>query len=163
MKFELIKPKYLEDHRWLVSLHNDPLVLDNVTNSSPITLQSHLKWYNSLNPEKSDIMIFTVDDERVGIAKLNPIDKINKSVVMGADIHKDFRGKGYATKLWNLMIDRSINEHECHRLSLTTAVYNDIGRHLYGKLGFKEEGRLIESLCRDGRFYDQICMYRLAE
>ena len=48
-------------------------------------------------------------------------------------------------------------------MGLTTAEYNAVGRHVYGRLGFKEEGRLVKSLWRDGAFHDQVMMYMLRE
>ena len=46
-------------------------------------------------------------------------------------------------------------------VSLTTADFNLIGHHVYKSLGFKEEGRMLQSLKRDGTYHDQIMMYML--
>jgi len=149
------------DHVWLVELHNDPEVLRNLTNPNAITLEEHLSWWNrTLRDTSQKRLIFTVDDEKVGFTKFYSIDRTNKNCVLGADIHKEFRGRGYAKHMWQLMLDycRSIG---MHRVSLTTAEYSTVGQRVYRNLGFIEEGRLKSSLYRDGQFFDQICMYKI--
>jgi RimJ/RimL family protein N-acetyltransferase len=160
MKFSL-KDVREQDHEWLVELHNDPDVLKNLTNPEPITLDSHMRWWNSLNRNKEKRHIFYVDDNRVGFTKIYSIDTINKNCVLGADIHKDYRGKGFAKHMWNLLVDECFSNLGLHRVSLTTACYNDIAQKVYKNLGFKEEGRNVESLYRGEKFYDCVCMYLL--
>lgn len=151
-----------EDHEWLVELHNDPEVLKNLTNPNQITLDEHLAWWNRISKDKSQLrLIFEVDGIRTGFTKFYSIDLTNKNCVLGADIHKSYRGKGLAKPMWNLMIDLCYSDLDMHRISLTTAEYNSIARKVYADVGFKEEGRLKESLFRDGKFWDQICMYML--
>jgi len=150
------------DHEWLVELHNDPNVLRNMTHPQPITLSSHMAWWERVSRDPKQLrLIYEINGARVGFAKFYDIDNDNNSCVLGADIHKDFRGQGYAKPLWTLMLQKCFNELELNRVSLTTAEYNTIGQHVYRSLGFKEEGRLISSLYRDGRYWDQICMYML--
>jgi|TARA_R110000824_G_scaffold62352_2_gene165120 diamine N-acetyltransferase len=149
------------DHSWLVELHNDPLVLKNITNPTPITLQHHLKWWETIDNKKEIRNIFCIDNQRVGFCKFYKIDYINKHCVLGADIHINYRGMGYANKMWNLMLDYCYENLDLHRVGLTTAAYNKIGQHVYRKVGFKVEGHIKESLLRDSIYYDQICMYHL--
>ena len=149
-----------QDHDWLVELHNDPIVLKNLTNPLPITLDQHLGWWNGIKNSKSqERLIFEVNDARVGFTKFYNIDSINKNCVLGADIHKDHRGLGYAKTMWSLMLNHCFDDLNLFRASLTTAEYNQIGQKVYKNLGFIEEGRMIKSLLREDVFYDQICMY----
>jgi RimJ/RimL family protein N-acetyltransferase len=153
-----------QDHPWLVDLHNDPIVLHNITNPKPISLEDHMDWWRNLNTNKDKRFIFKVDDISAGFVKIYNIDYINKNCVLGADLHKDFRGKKISFYMWKLLLDFVFFELEnIHRASLTTAEYNQVAIHLYNKLGFKEEGKLYQSLYRDNKFYDQICMYILKE
>lgn len=150
-----------EDHQWLVDLHNDPLVLRNLTHPNPIDLNQHMSWWSKIQKDASQKrQIFLVDDQRVGFVKFYSIDQTNKNCVLGADIHKDFRGMGYAKGMWSLMLDLC-KSWGLHRVSLTTAEYNLVGQKVYRGLGFIEEGKMVSSLYRDGKFFDQICMYKI--
>ena len=158
-----LRPVTDVDHEWLVELHNDPLVLKNNTDPRPITIETHMSWWRSLNPDRDKRSIFCVDGERVGFAKLFNIDQANKCCVLGGDIHPDFRGKRYARHMWQLMLKECFEKLKLHRVSLTVAEYNTIGRHLYGSMGFKHEGKLYQSPLRDGVFYDQELMFLLRD
>ena len=148
-----------QDHEWLVELHNDPIVLHNLTDPIPISIESHLKWWNNLDKNKNRRFIFSVNDNRIGVAKIYNIDYNNKNCVLGGDIHKDFRGLGHAKLLWTDLLEYCFEYLNLYRVSLTTAEYNNIAIKVYKDLGFLEEGRLKKSLLRNEVYYDQICMY----
>lgn len=162
----LPKPKLVlrgvepNDHEWLVSLHNDPLVLRNLTDPTPITFESHMKWWDSIKDNAKELrLIFTVNNERVGFTKFYEINFANRNCDLGAELHKDWRGKGLAKPMWKVMLEYCFNVLHLHRVGLTTAEYNDIARKVYANLGFIEEGRFVQSLYRDGKYYDQILMF----
>lgn len=150
-----------QDHPWLVELHNDEEVLYNLTDPSPITLESHMRWWNSLDTRKQRRKIFTVNGEAAGFTKFYSIDVQNQNCVLGADLHRSFRGRGLARQMWTLMCDFCFDALDLYRVSLTTAEYNMRAQHVYKQLGFIEEGRLVQSLFRDGKYFDQLCMYLL--
>jgi len=152
------------DHKWLLKLHNDPVVLRNVTDPTPIRMCDHmLWWYRIINDSQERRFIFCDGRHRIGFTKFYKIDIANNNCVLGADICKEHRGKGFAVPMWTLMLDKCFSAREkgglgLHRVSLTTAEFNEAGIHVYKKLGFLEEGRMVQSLLRDGKYYDQICM-----
>lgn len=151
-----------QDHDWLVELHNDPVVLNNMTHCVPITHASHAAWWEKISVDHRQLrLIFEVKGQPAGFAKFYDIDYVNQNCVLGGDIHKQFRGQGYAKLMWTLMLRKCFDEFELYRVGLTTAEYNVIGRHVYEKLGFKEEGRLVKSLQRNNLYYDQILMRML--
>lgn len=151
-----------DDHQWLVALHNDPQVLYNMTHPHQITMTQHKIWWEKISQDPRQLrLIFTVNGQRVGFTKFYDIDHANQNCVLGADIEKSFRGQGLAKHMWTLMLDKCFDELQLHRVSLTTASYNFVGIKTYENLGFLREGEMIESLKRDNKFYDQICMYML--
>ena len=159
-----LRPVEDSDHEWLVELHNDPVVLHNMTHPQPITMAHHLAWWEKIRHDHRQLrLIFVMDGKRVGFTKFYGIDRANQNCVLGADIHGDFRGQGLAKVMWSLMLRKCFDELGLHRVSLTTAEYNTVGRRVYEGLGFKDEGRLVQSLFRDGKFHDQILMYLLRE
>jgi RimJ/RimL family protein N-acetyltransferase len=165
MKVEVPDEFYLrpiedDDHSFMLDLHNDTMVLRNLTHPSPITMDQHLRWWDKTRTDRRQLrLIFVADGHRAGLAKFYDYDAVNQTIVLGADIHKDFRGKGLAKFLWTLMLERCFGGFSVWRVGLTTAEYNEIGQRVYRRIGFKEEGRLKESLYRDGKRYDQLCMY----
>lgn len=159
-----LRPVEDDDHVWLVELHNDPEVLKNITHPQPITLAQHMAWWDRISHDHRQLrLVFTVNNERAGFAKFYDIDRANNSCILGADIHKSFRGKGLAKPLWMAMLEMCFHGMGLHRVALTTAAFNNIGQRVYRGVGFREEGRLVQSLYRDGFYHDQIMMYLLKE
>ncbi len=153
-----------DDHEWLVELHNDPVVLYNLTNPKPVELHEHKRWWKGIKNSNTEVrLVFTVNGVRAGFCKFYQIDRNNFSCVLGADLHKDFRGRGLATPMWHLMLEACFGGWDLHRVSLTTAEYNKVAQRVYKKVGFKEEGRLVQSLKRGETYYDQIAMYLLRD
>lgn len=159
-----LRPVGDDDHSFLIDLRNDPEVLRHVTHPHPITMDQHLRWWHALSQDQRQLrLIFTVGGASVGLTKFYDIDLHNGNCGVGADIHRDWRGRGLATSMWTLMLQRCFDGMELHRVSLTTAEYNHVALRVYHKLGFREEGRAVQSLRRDGRFWDQVLMYMLRD
>lgn len=153
-----------DDHEFLVNLHNDPVVLRNLTHPQPVTMEQHLHWWEKTQHDKRQVRrVFMANDSRVGFAKFYDIDHENSNCVLGADIHETFRGRGFAKPMWSMMLDLCFDVWKLHRVSLTTAEYNDVAIHVYESMGFAYEGRLTQSLKRDDKFYDQHVMFMLRE
>ena len=110
-----------------------------------------------LNPR----YIFTIDGEKIGFVKIYNLDLENKNCLLGGDIHKKHRGKGYSYIMWNTLLQYCFEELDLFRVGLTTAEYNKIAKKVYKKLGFVTEGFIKKSLFRKGAYYDQECMYLL--
>lgn len=163
MSYELKHITSSLHHQWLVELHNDPLVLRNITHPEVISIEQHMQWWHNsiLNNPKQLRLLCTHNSELIGVVKFYDIDYHNKCCNLGADLHKSHRGKGHAKHMWSMMLDYAFKTLQLHRVGLTTASYNDIGIRVYSKLGFIKEGLNVESLFRDGKYYDQICMYML--
>jgi RimJ/RimL family protein N-acetyltransferase len=159
-----LRPVEDDDHEWLVALHNDPVVLRNLTHPQPITLGHHYAWWEKTKHDHRQLrLVFEADGRRVGFAKFYDIDQANRCCTLGGDIHELYRGQGYAKHMWALMLDRCFDGMQLHRVGLTTAEFNEVAQRVYRKLGFREEGRLTQSLLRDGVFYDQVMMFMLRE
>jgi len=158
-KFDLVKVCD-NDHEWLVELHNDPLVLHNITNPSPITLENHIMWWKNLNTNKERRFIFTVDKIRAGFVKIYTIDNINNNCMLGADLHSDFRGQGLASIMWIKLLEYCFDKLQLWRVGLTVAEYNHIAIKVYKNVGFIQEGSLIQSLYRNGKYHNQLTMYQ---
>lgn len=152
------------DHPFLVELHNDPFVLRNITHPNPITMEQHVSWWKRICEDPNQMrLVFDVGGQQAGFTKFYDIDRVNRNCVLGADLHRDWRGRGIAKYMWELMLRMCFDTMNMHRVSLTFASYNNVAAHVYDKVGFTVEGRLVQSLCRNGAFYDQIIMYMLRD
>ncbi|QPC48330.1 GNAT family N-acetyltransferase [Mangrovibacillus cuniculi] len=79
-------------------------------------------------------------------------------VVIG--INEKFRGQGVGTLLFEEM-ERWAKDVPLNRLELTVVCENLSAVHLYKKMGFQVEGTKRNSLCIDGKYFDEFYMGKI--
>jgi RimJ/RimL family protein N-acetyltransferase len=153
--FRLLQQRDLE---WARCLHNDPEVLDNLTDPTIVSIEQQTKWWYKLNESKTSErwVVENEKQERIGLIRLDNIDLHNYSICVGMDIEKNFRGKGLAKFIYKQLIDLLFTRY--NRIWLLVAEYNKRAFHIYQQLGFEEEGRHRQGLFKNGRYYDYILM-----
>jgi RimJ/RimL family protein N-acetyltransferase len=153
----------------LRSLHNDPTVLINLTDPTPVTVDQQLKWYENLGMSSTSqrLVVYgkeqrhddvTVEGEFIGVFRVDNLDFKNRSVMIGMDVKKDHRGKGYAKETYVRMIEYFFNQCGMNRIYLYVLETNAVAFNLYKKLGFVEEGRQREAIFRNGKYVDYVMM-----
>ncbi len=149
---------------WARCLHNDPDVLKMLTDPQIVTPEEQLVWLSKINNSSSSARwVVSCDGNDIGVVRIDQLDRHNKSVCVGLDIHKDFRGKGYAKSIYRELFNYYFYSHDFNRIWLSVAAYNDVALGLYRALGFVEEGVQRQALYKDGAYHDYITMSILKE
>lgn len=148
---------------------NDPEVLLNLSPGIPypITYEREKQWFESQIAMK-DTYNFAIEDIETGLyiggCGINKVDWMNRVATVGIYIgDEDFRGKGYGTEAMELLVDFIFNQMNINRIQLFVFSFNERAIRSYKKVGFVEEGRLKQSVFRNGRYYDEIIMSILRE
>ncbi|KAF1950518.1 acyl-CoA N-acyltransferase, partial [Byssothecium circinans] len=82
---------------------------------------------------------------------------------LGLDILPEFQGKGYGSEAIRWALDYAFRRAGLHKVRVRAFEWNEGAIRLYGKLGFKHEGRERECLWHEGRFWDGIQMGMLED
>ena len=144
---------------WARLLHNDPEVLTMLTDPHEVSEAEQLVWFSKLESSgSSQRLVAFQDGVPIGLVRLDNIDQYNRSVCVGLDIHRDFRGKGLARPIYQKVFKEWFSDRCFNRVWLLVASYNEKARHIYSSLGLKEEGVQREALLKEGKYYDYICM-----
>jgi RimJ/RimL family protein N-acetyltransferase len=103
-------------------------------------------------------------DRLIGSATFSQLDVANGSVTYHITIgEKDAWGLGYGTEATELMLELAFDQLGLHRVSLAVFEFNTRAIRSYEKAGFRLEGRLRDTIFRDGRHWDEISMGVLEE
>ncbi len=169
LKFDLISES---DLGWTRQLHNDPSTLAQLTDVQPVSVHQQREWIESMSKSRTSkrfVVKFAVDtrvgEEQypVGVFRVDHLDLINRSVMVGLDILGEHRGRGLSYKIYEHFMRYFFNELNMNRMYLKVLETNDKARHIYKKLGFTEEGVDRQAVFRDGAYRDYICMSILKE
>jgi len=149
---------------WARNLHNDPDVLRMLTDPHHVTPEEQLVWLSKIDSSSSSYRWVALSKgNAVGVVRIDQLDRHNKSVCVGLDIHKDFRGQGYAKPVYRAVFRHFFEDEKFHRVWLYVAAYNQVARNLYSSLGFTEEGVQRQALYKEGTYHDYIMMSILKE
>lgn len=117
-------------------------------------------WWqaSSLDKSKAYFILCLENGTKIGFVRLDEIDHFNKSIRVGGDIHPDFRGKGYGTEMYKLLLEYCFNQLNMYRVWLFVVNFNKIAIELYTKMGFQIEGIQRKAVFRNGVYNDYIMM-----
>ncbi len=131
--------------------------------SSMPDLDSEMKWYADLMGSSSSVAVVGEADGRVvGLCTVEPKKGAGSHVgVLGIAIMEKYRNRGIGRKMLTMALELARDKFEIVTLSVFSNNLPAI--HLYRSLGFIEYGLLPKGLKRDGRYFDEVLMYRQAQ
>jgi RimJ/RimL family protein N-acetyltransferase len=141
--------------------HNDPTTLLMMGDPSLVSSEQQADWFASMakrGPNVTFIVFKRDGGESIGVWRLQNVDAINRVCEVGADIFPAFRRQGYGAKTYRMLLDYLFEHYNIHTVYLRTAEFNAEARSLYAKVGFRETGRLVETIFRHGRYWDNVLM-----
>lgn len=113
-----------------------------------------------LAPDALAYSIWELPDRRlIGFTTFSSLDADNSSVLFHITIgERDAWNRGLGTQASRLMLDHAFDRLDLHRVGLTVFSFNERAIRAYEKAGFRIEGRLRQSVMRDGRWCDEVQM-----
>jgi len=85
-------------------------------------------------------------------------NKLRHSGEFGVQVLKEYWGLGIGKKLIKYLIHWAKESKVIKKINLRVRTDNANARHLYKKLGFKQEGILRKEFMSNGKFYDLVYM-----
>lgn len=141
--------------------HNDPSTLLMMADPTPVSAEQQAEWFAAMSKRTSNVTFMVVkrhDEEPIGVWRLQNVDSINRVCEVGADVFPQFRRRGYGFKTYGMVLKYLFEHYNIHTVYLRTAEFNFEAQGLYRKLGFRETGRIVETIFRNGRYWDNIVM-----
>jgi diamine N-acetyltransferase len=123
--------------------------------SRTFTLEETKNWYYKSNPE---FWMIILDNDTVGYFRLSNYSEQNKNIYIGADVAKEYTGKGIAKEAYNKFIPYVFTIYNLNKISLEVLGTNERAINLYNKLGFVKEGIKREEVLKNGIWVDSMMM-----
>lgn len=155
------RPMEQSDIELVRAMHNEASTLLQMGDPLPVSQTQQEAWFRAMSQRRSDLtyVVCRIDsDEIVGVWRLQNVDVANRLCEVGADIFPAYRRLGLGYETYRLLLAYLFEHYNIHTVYLRTAAFNEDGRRLYDKVGFRETGRIVESIFRHGRYWDNIIM-----
>jgi len=128
--------------------------------SRTFSIQDSYKWFETTNP---DYYLILYNDISIGYFRLSNHSIVNKNIYIGADLHKDWRGKGLAYESYCKFIPFIFEKYDLNKITLEVLSTNLVAKNLYKKLGFIWEGTKRKEIYKNGLYIDSEIMSMLRE
>ncbi|MED2040452.1 UDP-4-amino-4,6-dideoxy-N-acetyl-beta-L-altrosamine N-acetyltransferase [Bacillus wiedmannii] len=124
-----------------------------------ITIDEHLKWYEKLEMDDTKVArLLTYKEKPIGFVNFTKIDEMNQTCYWGFYIGEKQSVRRAGTVLGLLALDYIFETKGIHKVCAEIIESNRISLNFHQKLGFQEDGRYENYICRDNDYIDVITM-----
>ena len=158
-----LRPPTQADHLLLVEWRNQSL--SSFFSSSPITLESHLEWYDKVSSDSTQAFCAIVLGHFcIGSVGLKDIDLVHKRAEYGRlNIAPAYRGQGYGRHSLLALLDLAFGTLDLNRVYGYILANNFPGLAACLSAGFSIEGFLHQHVYKDSVYLDVISVGILAD
>jgi RimJ/RimL family protein N-acetyltransferase len=146
--------------------HNEFSTLLNLGDPSLISSLQQKDWWEKISKSRTNTVFSIVlieTGEIIGVWRLQYLDSINKNCEVGLDIFSEFRKKGFAKMGYEMLLEYLFDQYNLNCVYLRVAEFNTTAIELYKKVGFRQSGTLPKTIFRNGRYWDNLIFYFLAD
>lgn len=123
--------------------------------SNKFSIEETINWFEKNNP---DYYIIEIEETPIGYFRISNYSKNNNNLYIGADIHPDYRGKGFGYRAYKKFIPELFKIYNLNKISLEVLSNNEVSISLYDKLGFVVEGIKRQEVLKGSNYVDSIIM-----
>lgn len=141
-----------DQEEWKTSMHTAPLSL--------YQLRNYIATNNADIYQDTQVRLMACyDGENVGLADITTFDPVNHKAEIGIAIHPTKRGKGYASRMLDELIDYSKNIH-LNQIYAIISEDNDACLSLFRSKGINHTATLQQWLF-DGKTYKNALLFQI--
>lgn len=152
----------LNDTKNIIQWRNNPIVLKNFIDQTPLTEKIHMEWYNTKIKQGLvyQKIIYSKELKKdIGSVFLRNISKTHKKGEFGIFIgENDARGKGYGQLATQQFIINIFKTLKLHKIYLRVLAKNVLAIESYKKAGFNIVGIFQDDVYINSQFFDIIFM-----
>lgn len=152
-----LRPITVEDTDVVLRWRNAPHVVENFIYREPITREEHLAWLEQKVFVGKVIQFIICDketDQALGSAYLQNIEdkrKLEYGIFLGESIAF---GRGIGSEVAKLIVDYAFGTLGAHKVFSRVLACNKASIGMLKKVGYKQEGYLVDELFLDGKYED---------
>lgn len=160
-----LRPLEMQDLDHLMEWVNDVDVVKNFANfQTPLSREREQRWLEDILVSERD-KVFAVETPtgeylgNIGLHQIHwPTRSARTALILG---NKEHWGEGYAQGAMAELLNIAFEQYHLHKVWLVVWEENVKGRHIYEKLGFREEGVLRDEYFHQGRYHNMVRMSML--
>lgn len=145
----------------ILDIYNDAIINTTaVYDYKPHTLEMRKNWFGDKLKNDIPVLVAETEQQVAGFASygaFRPWAAYKYSVEHSVYVHQNFRRKGIAKKLLQVLIEE-INQRQIHTIIAGIDAANSTSIHLHKQFGFEEAGYIKQAGYKFGRWLDLLFM-----
>lgn len=143
----------------LYQWRNSSQIRKNMYTDHFISREEHDRWFNRVQTDDNSIpKLLVYQEQPIGFVNFTDINQEQRKCFWGFYIGDEDAPKGSGKIMGLLALDLIFGELNVQTVCSKVLSFNTRSYIFHQKLGFAEEGRLIEQIYREGRYVDIILM-----
>lgn len=158
-----LRPIGAGDKDMLLAWRNSEHVRVSMYTDHLIRSEEHERWFASaLQHPTASFMVFSLQGVPVGFSSFTGISREHQRCTWGFYLGESDLPKGTGSALGYLSLAHAFEGLGIYKLASEAFVFNQGSVGLHRKLGFSEEGRLVEHYVKQGRREDVLCFAKFS-
>lgn len=143
----------------LLEWRNSQRIRDLMYSDHEITIEEHEEWYRNINKNGNRIVkVFSYKDKWIGQVSFSELDQKNNKCSWGFYIGEDDAPKGSGSIMAYYALSYIFETYGIRKLCAEIIDFNVSSFSYHTKLGFVEEGRLVQHVYKNNNYVDVIIM-----
>ena len=141
----------------VLSWRNKDHVRNMMYNNDIITIEQHVKWFETIQKSPTSLAkVFYVDERPYGVVNIHQIDHNNYTCEWGIYIGEENTPAGLGTVMGYLAIQYIFFELRLKKIHAEVLAFNQQSYYYHKKMGFEQKDVLKKHIRPDGTFIDTI-------
>lgn len=162
----LIRPFRQTDAPRMAELANNVKVAHNLRDGfpSPYTIDNAHAWLEMLEANKANIVrAIEIENQFAGSVGLHACQDVYRfNLELGYWLGEPFWNRGIMTQVVRAMVKVGFDQLKAHRIFAGIFSFNKASARVLEKCGFSHEATLVESVCKQGEWADEL-VYAIRE
>ena len=153
----LLKPVEVEDWNYFLNLWREGEVMRPLVHD-PLSVKNQNGWLDSSTKSDLALSVFTKDSDpkNIGAIALFGMNSRHQRAILRIRLDPSQQGKGYAKEATNLLLDYGFNILNLNKIISDSFADDFAILNLLTKLGFVQEGSLVQHYFQGGEFRNAI-------
>jgi UDP-4-amino-4,6-dideoxy-N-acetyl-beta-L-altrosamine N-acetyltransferase len=152
-----LRPMVRDDLEVVLAWRNSERIRQVMYTDHVITRDEHYAWFERVTRDNVSMhFVFECEDRPLGVVNVVDIDRRNLRCVWGFYIGEENAPRGSGTAMGYLALDHLFEKEGFHRIMGEALADNEASIKYHRRLGFVEEGRLVDHVVKNGRFTDVV-------
>ena len=152
-----LRPMGWDDLEVVLAWRNSERIRQAMYTDQIITRDEHYAWFERVTRDNVTMhFVFECEDRPLGVVNVVNIDRRNLRCVWGFYIGEEASPRGSGTAMGYLALEHLFEKEGFHRVMGEALADNEASIKYHLRLGFVEEGRLVDHVVKNGRYVDVI-------